>query len=128
MAENYKHLYEQTKKMLTMYQDNLIPGFRQKIDELEADNERLRKGWAEAISAYSKENSLIPRWIPVTERLPEPETDVLTFCCGNIDILTYRYNRRGLACFMFRDDCGYWKETFGKITHWMPLPEPPKEE
>ena len=36
MAENYKHLYEQTKKMLTMYQDELIPGFRKKIEELEA--------------------------------------------------------------------------------------------
>ena len=34
-ADNYKHLYEQTKKMLTMYQDELIPGFRQKIEELE---------------------------------------------------------------------------------------------
>jgi hypothetical protein len=35
MAENYKHLYEQTKKMLAMYQDELIPGFRKKIEELE---------------------------------------------------------------------------------------------
>lgn len=69
----------------------------------------------------------IQRWIPVAERLPEPETDVLTFCFGNIDILTYRYNRRGNLCFMFRDDCGYWKETFAEVSHWMPLPEEPKE-
>ena len=69
-----------------------------------------------------------PKWIPVTERLPEPETDVLTFSGGCIDIITYRYNRRGLVCFMFRDECGYWKETYGKITHWMPLPEPPEED
>ena len=34
MTENYKHLYEQAKKMLTMYQDELIPGFRKKIEEL----------------------------------------------------------------------------------------------
>ena len=25
MDENYEHLYEQTKKMLTMYQDELVP-------------------------------------------------------------------------------------------------------
>ena len=68
------------------------------------------------------DNNVDGKWIPVTERLPEPETDVLTFSGGCIDIITYRYNRRGLACFMFRDDCGYWKETFVKITHWMPLP------
>lgn len=67
------------------------------------------------------------RWIPVTERLPEPETDVLIFCGGNIDILTYRYDRHGNVCFMFQNECGYWKEVFGKVTHWMPLPEAPKE-
>ena len=33
MAENYKHLYKKKKKMLTMYQDELIPGFRKQIKE-----------------------------------------------------------------------------------------------
>lgn len=41
MAENYKHLYEQTKKMLTMYQDELIPGFRKKIEELEKNQVKV---------------------------------------------------------------------------------------
>ena len=68
------------------------------------------------------------RWIPVTERLPEPETAVIVFFHGYIDILTYRYNRWGNVCFMFQDECGYWKEAFCEVTHWMPLPEPPKEE
>lgn len=35
MAENYKHLYEQTKKMLVMYQDEIVPGFREKIEDME---------------------------------------------------------------------------------------------
>lgn len=55
MAENYKHLYEQTKKMLTMYQDELVPGFRKQIEELEenlAEREKvviqLRKQWQDA--------------------------------------------------------------------------------
>ena len=42
MAENYKHLYEQTKKMLAMYQDELIPGFRKKIEELENNQIEVR--------------------------------------------------------------------------------------
>lgn len=42
MAENYKHLYEQTIKMLTMYQDELIPGFRAKIEELEKNQIKVR--------------------------------------------------------------------------------------
>lgn len=35
MADNYKHLYEQMKKMVEMYQDELVPGLRKKIEELE---------------------------------------------------------------------------------------------
>ena len=37
MAENYKHLYEQAMKMLTKYQDELIPGYRRSIEELKIE-------------------------------------------------------------------------------------------
>ena len=68
-------------------------------------------------------------WISVEDRLPEAETDVIVFCGGSVDILTYRYNRRGNACFMYQDECGYWEERFApSVTHWMPLPEPPNTE
>lgn len=39
MAENYKFLYEQTKKMLTMYQDEIVPGLRKIIEDLEKKQE-----------------------------------------------------------------------------------------
>lgn len=35
MAENYKHLYEQMKKMVAMYQDEIVPGLRKTIEEME---------------------------------------------------------------------------------------------
>lgn len=35
MAENYKILYEQTKNMLTKYQDEIVPGFRKLVEDLE---------------------------------------------------------------------------------------------
>ena len=35
MPNNYKHLYEQMKQMVEMYQDELVPGLRKKIEELE---------------------------------------------------------------------------------------------
>lgn len=57
MAENYKHLYQQMKKMVAMYQDEVVPGFRAKIDELEADNARLRDMWAKAVSDLGTEKS-----------------------------------------------------------------------
>ena len=120
MAENYKHLYEQMKKMLTMYQDNLVPGFRQKIDELEADNDRLRKGWAEAISSYSKADSQILRWIPVSERLPDNVKSVIVcdICDGYFGCWEY--------CGGGEWSVGYLTYSINDITHWTPLPEPPK--
>ena len=61
------------------------------------------------------------RWIPVTERLPDdsiPSTFYLCYWNGYIRV------------------CKYWRarkvfELRGKtvkVTHWMPLPEPPKED
>ena len=33
MAENYKMLYEQMKKMLEMYQDEIVPNLRKELDK-----------------------------------------------------------------------------------------------
>lgn len=101
MAENYKHLYEQTKKMLAMYQDELIPGFRKTIEELEA------KG----------------KWISVNDRLPETKGFVLV-CTEN-----EFYKTRNVSKARYRN--GEWRSNGGiwtNVTHWMPLPEPPKGE
>lgn len=55
MAENYKHLYEQMKLMVEKYQDEIVPGLRKAIENLEAER----------------------RWISVEDRLPEDERSVL---------------------------------------------------
>ena len=66
------------------------------------------------------------RWIPVSERLPELRTKVL--CCGE------RGGRfiAELAVSVFGPkNSVYWDRKNGKlcskVTHWMPLPEKPKE-
>ena len=60
----------------------------------------------------------IPRWISVTERRPESYVDVLAFDGDVIGIAAYR--EKGQFWM------SYW--VFDDITHWMPLPTPPKEE
>lgn len=72
----------------------------------------------------------VPKWIPVTEQLPEPNAvDKYGFAKGylvktdrHVMMHTARYN-------------GEWWILWGKaevitdtVTHWQPLPEPPKEE
>ena len=61
----------------------------------------------------------VQKWIPVTERLPEDSCRVLTrSASGYIGTELYNKGRGQFEC------CGVWIP----VTHWMPLPEPPKGE
>ena len=73
-----------------------------------------------------------PKWIPVTERLPNCNGCYLVwrphFFCGEI----------GMPSICYFDGSNTWHDSYGvdftrtlhpeDVTYWMPLPEPPKEE
>ena len=63
------------------------------------------------------------RWIPVEERLPEPD-----YMGNPVGVLACLPG--GEVCIGFCDDDEYgvrWDcQSTKKPTHWMPLPEPPK--
>lgn len=60
-------------------------------------------------------------WISVKERLPEECEDVLVYLGeGKIDVCRLIHN-------MFWGASGALYD-LGDVTHWQPLPEPPKEE
>lgn len=65
-------------------------------------------------------------WISVDEALPLIGQNVLTVGPkGSMETIRYR----GLSGTRTRRDKWEWKQNSVKtITHWMPLPEPPKEE
>ena len=93
---------------------------------------------ADAIEELSK-----PQWIPVTERLPEDGQQVLTLYtlktippCSRHRILFFSINLESVCEFEFEGenhsgfyacDSEYGFYEVHDITHWMPLPEPPKE-
>ena len=62
------------------------------------------------------------RWIPVTERLPEAGERVLCYCRANI----YEVMKMRTDGDWVYDTNHVYMHSF--VTHWMPLPEPPKGE
>jgi hypothetical protein len=69
------------------------------------------------------ESGRVPRWIPVTERLPE----------NTEDVLVYRPKMKieiGITCRINDEWLRYGKDLHGNdvITHWMPLPSAPEVE
>lgn len=81
---------------------------------------------ADAIEVLSKMETTTPRWISVEERLPLYGQDVLA-------VRTYGDGEKCQEVLMAH--IAVWNEGTGRkwwnatnITHWMPLPEPPKEE
>ena len=86
-----------------------------------------------AISALERD-----RWISVEERLPERNKEVLVYAIGDADGFWGKHVIAIAERFLFKffpSDEGKEKwsspwqyfHTDYKITHWMPLPEPPKE-
>ena len=102
-------------------------------DHLIANGVRL-----EEKQATSDETS---KWIPVTERLPEENGDYLVFKDNRygcrVEILGFakdgrkvdKYDfYRGWKNVWYYYDSEWGHITTGNVTHWMPLPEPPKGE
>ena len=64
----------------------------------------------------------VPKWIPVTERLPNAGERVLCYCRANI----YEVMKMRTDGDWVYDTNHIYMHSF--VTHWMPLPEPPKVE
>lgn len=93
------------------------------IEELQAIVEGYESSTNMALVEKDGETVIefVPKWIPVEERLPEPFENILVA------------NKRGKH---YDIDKGWWNGSFfdrcakggyHNVTHWMPLPEPPKE-
>ena len=103
MAENYKILYEQMKKMVEKYQDDIVPGLRRVIDRLEAERQ----------------------WIRVEDRSPVPGEYVVCIAKRN------PFSR--FMPMVAKIEKNGWvnpitEQYISVVTHWMPLPDPQKGE
>ena len=89
---------------------------------MEAEPDEVQEALDLAIAALERE-----RWIPVSERLPEPKTDVIAaWDDGEVWSVWQDW-----ADDEDEDRLEYWNDDqsgIHTVTHWMPLPDPPKEE
>ena len=97
------------------------------------DRMHLAPGYGEAESCAEDIGGEIvplyrsPRWIPVSERLPEINVSVLV-CWENrtavrpVSIATFQGEKSSCG------KCLFWYDGYGAMyaSHWMPLPEPPE--
>ena len=90
------------------------------LKELRDTRELEEKHWNECMQIAHYDDELkaadvqpISQWISVKDRLPEERKRVLVYNEGGITIA-------------WRDK-GEWDDIFLTVTHWQPLPEPPKD-
>jgi hypothetical protein len=108
------------------------------IEIFDEEYERRRlitpQNTAEKLSAkgYRKQE-----WVSVDESLPENKGDYMVFTKnGNIKVMPFFTERNASAAVYNRGFCEWtkgartndddWWKPVGYVTHWMPLPEPPK--
>lgn len=74
----------------------------------------------DALAYIQQLEAKVPKWIGVKERLPETEGKYIV-CTAKGSVYCTRFKAYGKSG-AFQTDMNT------HVTHWMPLPEPPKEE
>ena len=87
----------------------------------------LNNQWHYDMTAIKAVPSVEAGWIPVTERLPNGQEEVIVSCCDTSGDGSYNYT----SCGWTTRDGEYWivdNEINYFVIAWMPLPEPYKGE
>ena len=78
----------------------------------------------EAVADYLLDSGVtVQEWIPVTERLPENIANRVLVVCERSNGVFYAHYEKPFWINLETD-----KPFISTVTHWMPLPEPPKGE
>lgn len=95
------------------------------IQQLQTQNDTIRESFhrlknvvVEQGQTITQLESQVPKWIPVTERLPEDYHDVLV-AMGEIVDVGFHHHRYGWECSTYKRR--------NNVTHWMPLPSAPED-
>lgn len=111
------------------------------IEELLPFKKQVEKGMGLLDKADKLLDAIKPPWIPVTERLPDTMKDKSVYSgwseeiAPSDDVLCYLGSEHRQTVAWYSHTYKEWTTVdentvyeYGEVTHWMPLPEPPKEE
>ena len=103
------------------------------VDRVGLDGADLIERLTARCARYAEEIAVAQertRWIPVTERLPDATDGDYVLACVTWKDTHIDYQNAVVMAFVLEEglvdvemDC-----VLDGVTHWMPLPEPPKEE
>ena len=102
------------------------------IDAEKAESDCVDALLKDALAYIQQLEAVQPKWISVEDRLPEDNLNVLVYAIGDnensvIAMTSYTHKMYGYNIEGWRSPWQYFFYEY-KITHWMPLPEPPKED
>ena len=112
-----------------------VTGIMNRLADAVEELSRAQEQWIEQERKTMLKS--LPRWIPVTERLPELNIHVLVLCefrAGKAPKPQQYWQTVGRNTInRSKPENRYWalyggESLFWEPTHWMPLPEPPKED
>ena len=111
-SERFNELAEENEALRRRLQHLLQSETVRMYDEIDPRTREYRRD----IRQLDASGVPAANWIPVAERLPEEDTPVLTFRANGMEIE-----------FQWNGKWDYDEMTPFHVTHWMPLPKPPKE-
>lgn len=128
----WEKLYGALWKLKDYEKTGLMPD---KVLELNEETQEQARAMLKRVARLSDEIERMKgeerqQWIPVAEKLPEPETYILVSFDNYTfpDIATYRVDDDGSGAFYPGDEDYTYLSTGFFVNAWMPLPEPYKAE
>ena len=91
--------------------------------------------YRDALAYINQLEARVPKWISVKERLPKPSTYVLALTAPgalsvgeNVIVADYIHPKKEEYGVFVMAYTSYADQYILPVTHWMPIPEMPKEE
>ena len=105
------------EKLVELIKDGIRKGLRAKGDD------RLDYSFEDVADYLISNGVTVQEWIPVTERLPENIANRVLVVCERSNGVFYAHYEKPFWINLETD-----KPFISTVTHWMPLPKPPKGE